>query len=66
MSINQMKVKEYTCSIKNNEFHFMNSRDVITLIDSRNDEKAYFVNILINFLNFQVNLTSSSESVKTS
>jgi len=66
MSIDQMKVKEYTCSIKNDEFRFMNSRDVVALIDSRNDEKAYFMNTSINLSNFQVNLTSSSESVKTS
>ncbi len=43
MSVDQMKVKEYTCSIKNDEFRFMNSKDVVVLIDSRNDEKAYFV-----------------------
>ena len=66
MSINQMKVKEYTCSIKNDEFRFMNSRDVVVLIDLRNDEKAYFVNTSINLSNSQVNLTSSSKSIKTS
>ncbi len=66
MSVDQMKVKEYTCSIKNDEFRFMNSRNVVALIDSRNDKKAYFVNTSINLSNFQVNLTSSSESVKTS
>ncbi len=66
MSIDQMKVKKYTCSIKNNKFRFMNSKSVIILIDLRNDEKAYFVNTLINLSNSQVNLTSSSKSVKTS
>ncbi len=66
MSVNQMKVKEYTCSIKNDEFRFMNSRNVVALTDLKNDEKAYFVNTSINLSNFQVNLTSSSESVKTS
>ena len=66
MSVDQMKVKEYTYSIKNDEFRFMNSRDVVVLIDSRNDEKVYFVNTSINLSNSWVNLTSSSESVKTS
>ncbi len=66
MSVDQMKVKEYTCSIKNNEFRFMNFRDVVALIDSRNNEKAYFMNTSINLSNSRVNLTSSSESVKMS
>jgi len=66
MSVDQVKVKEYTYSIKNDEFRFMNSKDVVVLIDSRNDEKAYFVNTSINLSNSRVNLTSSSESVKTS
>ncbi len=66
MSVDQMKVKEYTCSIKNNEFRFMNFRDVVALIDSRNNEKAYFINTSINLSNSRVNLTSSSESVKMS
>ena len=65
MSVNQVKVKEYTCSIKNDEFRFMNSRNVVALIDLKNDGKAYFVNTSINLSNFQVDLTSSSESVKT-
>ncbi len=51
MSVDQMKVKEYTCSIKNDEFHFMNFKDVITFINLRNDEKAYFMNTSINFSN---------------
>jgi len=66
MSVNQVKVKEYICSIKNDEFRFMNSRNVVALIDLKNDGKAYFVNTSINLSNFQVDLTSSSESVKTS
>jgi len=66
MSVDQMKVKENTCSIKNDEFRFMNSKNVVALIDLRNDKKAYFVNTSINLSNSQVNLTSSSESVKTS
>ena len=61
-----MKVKKYTCSIKNDEFHFMNFRSIITFINLKNDKKAYFVNTSINFLNFQVNLISSSKSVKIS
>ena len=64
MSVNQMKVKKYTYSIKNDEFHFMNFRSIITLINLKNDKKAYFVNTSINLLNFQVNLISSSKSVK--
>jgi len=51
MSVDQMKVKEYMCSIKNNEFRFMSSRDVVALIDSRNDEEAYFMNTSINLSN---------------
>ncbi len=44
-----------------------NSKSVVALIDLRNDVKAYFVNILINFSNSQsVTLTSRTESVKTS
>ena len=66
MLIDQMKVKEYMCSIKNNEFRFMNFRNVVVLIDSKNNEKAYFMNTLINLSNSWVNLTSSSESIKTS
>ncbi len=65
ISVNQIKVKEYTCSIKNDKFQFMNSKNVVTLVDLKNDARAYFVNILINFLNFRF-LTSRTESVKTS
>ncbi len=52
MSIDQMKVKKYTCSIKNNKFQFMNAKNVIAFIDLRNEEKVYFMNTSINFLNF--------------
>ncbi len=65
MSVNQMKVKEYTCSIKNDRFRFMNSKNVIVLTDSRNEEKVYFVNTSFIFSK-SIILTSSSESVKTS
>ncbi len=51
MLVNQMKVKKYTCSIKNDEFRFMNFRNVIALIDLKNDEEAYFVNTSINSSN---------------
>ncbi len=67
MSVNQMKVKEYTCSIKNNKFRFMNSKNVVILIDLRNDARAYFVNTSINFSNSRsVTLTSRTELIKTS
>ncbi len=68
MSVDQMKVKEYTCSIKNDKFRFMNSKSIVALIDLRNEERAYFVNTSINSSNFRsVILTSrTNESVKTS
>jgi len=44
MSVNQMKVKEYTCSIKNDRFRFMNSKNIVVLTDLKNEEKVYFVN----------------------
>ena len=66
ISVDQMKVKEYTCSIKNDEFRFMNFKDDVALIDLRNDDRAYFMNTSINLSNSWVNLTSSSKSVKTS
>ncbi len=65
MSVNQMKVKEYTCSIKNDRFRFMNSKNVVVLTDLRNEEEVYFVNTSF-ILSKSVILTSSSESVKTS
>ncbi len=67
MSIDQMKVKEYTCSIKNDKFQFMNSKNIIALIDLRNDVKAYFMNTSINSSNSRlIILTSRTKSVKTS
>ncbi len=67
MSIDQMKVKKYTCSIKNNKFQFMNAKNVIAFIDLRNEEKVYFMNTSINFLNFQlIILTSRTKLVKMS
>ncbi len=67
MSVDQVKVKEYTCSIKNDKFRFMNSKNVVALIGSRNDARAYFVNTSINLSNSRsVILTSRTESVKTS
>ncbi len=67
MSVDQMKVKEYTCSIKNDKFRFMNSKNIVALIDSRNDAKVYFVNTSINLSNSRsVILTSRIESVKMS
>ncbi len=67
MSVDQMKVKDYTCSIKNGKFRFMNSKNIVALIDSRNDAKAYFVNTSINLSNSRsVILTSRIESVKMS
>ncbi len=65
MSVDQMKVKEYTCNIKNDKFQFMNSKSIIILIDLKNDAKAYFMNTSINFSNFQF-LTSRTKSFKTS
>ncbi len=65
MSVNQMKVKEYTCSIKNDRFRFMNSKNVIVLTDLKNEEKVYFMNTSFIFSK-SVILTNSSESVKMS
>ena len=65
MSVDQMKVKEYTCNIKNDKFQFMNSKSIIILIDLKNDAKAYFMNTSINLSNFQF-LTSRTKSFKTS
>ncbi len=67
MSVDQVKVKEYTCSIKNDKFRFMNSKGVVALIGSRNDAKAYFVNTSTNLSNSRsVTLASRTESAKTS
>ncbi len=64
MSIDQMKVKKYTCSIKNDRFQFMNLKNIIILIDLRNAKKVYFMNISF-IISKSIILTSSSESVKT-
>ncbi len=67
MSVDQVKVKGYTCSIKNGKFRFMNSKGVVALIGSRNDAEAYFVNISINSPNSRsVILASRTESAKAS
>ena len=65
MSVDQVKAKEYTCSIKNDRFRFMNSKNVVALTDSRNAGKVYFVNTSFIFSK-SVILTSSSESAKAS
>ncbi len=65
MSVDQVKVKGYTCSIKNDRFRFMNSKNVVVLTSSRNKGKVYFVNT--SFIpSKSVILASSSESVKAS
>ncbi len=64
MSIDQMKVKKYTCSIKNDRFQFMNLKNIIILIDLRNAKKVYFMNISF-IISKSIILTSSSKSVKT-
>jgi len=64
MSIDQMKVKKYTCSIKNDRFQFTNLKNIIILIDLRNAKKVYFMNISF-IISKSIILTSSSESVKT-
>jgi len=65
MLIDQMKFKEYMCSIKNDKFLFMNAKDVIAFIDSRSEKKVYFMNTSINLSN-SIILTSRTESVKMS
>jgi len=64
MSVNQMKVKEYTCSIQNDKFLFMNFMNAVSFIDLRNNEKVYFINTSINFSNFQ-SVTLSSRIYKS-
>jgi len=44
MSVEQVKVKEYTCSIQKDKFLFIDSIKVIALTDLRSDERFYFVN----------------------
>ena len=65
MLIDQMKFKEYMCSIKNDKFLFMNAKDVIAFIDSRSEKKVYFMNTSVNLSN-SIILTSRTESVKMS
>jgi transposase InsO family protein len=66
MSVGQVKVKEYTCSIKNGKFRFMNTENVVALIGSRNDGEAYFVNTPTNFSNSRSVILTSRTSVKAS
>lgn len=66
MSIKQVKVKEYTCSIQKDKFLFIDSMKIIILIDLRSDEKFYFVNALTNFSNFQTLTSKTHESVRAS
>jgi len=59
MSVGQVEAKEYTCSIKNGKFRFMNPRSAVALIGSRNDGGAYFVDTPSNPPNSRsVTLTS--------
>ncbi len=65
MSVDQVKAKGYTCSIKNGRFRFMNSKGAVVLTGSRNEGGAYFVNT--SFIPPKsVILASSSGSAKAS
>ncbi len=66
MSVEQVKVKEYTCSIQKDKFLFIDSMRIIVLIDSRSDEKFYFVNASTNFSNFQTLTSRTHESIRAS
>ncbi len=66
MSVEQVKVKEYTCSIQKDKFLFIDSMKVIVLIDSRSDEKFYFVNASTNFSNFQTLTSRTHELIRAS
>ncbi len=66
MSVEQVKVKEYTCSIQKDKFLFIDSMKVIALINLRSDEKFYFVNASANFSNFQTLISRTHESIKVS
>ncbi len=66
MSVEQVKVKEYTCSIQKGKFLFIDSMRVIILIDSRSDEEFYFVNASTNFSNFQTLTSRTHESIRAS
>jgi len=66
MSVKQVKVKEYTCSIQKDKFLFIDSMKIITLIDLRSDEEFYFVNTLINFSNSQTLTSRIHKSIRAS
>ncbi len=66
MSVKQVKVKEYTCSIQKDKFLFIDSMRVITLIDSRSDGKFYFMNASTNFSNSQTLTSRTHESIRAS
>ncbi len=66
MSVEQVKVKEYTCSIQKDKFLFIDSMKVIILIDLRSDEKFYFMNALTNFSNSQTLTSRTHELIRAS
>jgi len=66
MLIEQVKVKEYTCSIQKDKFLFIDSMRIIILIDSRSDEKFYFVNASTNFSNSQTLTSKTHELIRAS
>ncbi len=66
MSVEQVKVKEYTCSIQKDKFLFIDLMRIIALIDSRSNEKFYFVNASTNFSNFQTLTSRTHESIRAS
>lgn len=66
MSVEQVKVKQYMCSIQKDKFLFIDSIKIIVLIDSRSDEEFYFVNALTNFSNSQTLTSRIHESIKAS
>ena len=66
MLIEQVKVKEYTCSIQKDKFLFIDSMRIIILIDSRSDEKFYFVNASTNFSNSQTLTSRTHELIRAS
>ncbi len=66
MSVKQVKVKEYTCSIQKDKFLFIDSMKIIALIDSRSDGKFYFMNASTNFSNFQTLTSRTHELIRAS
>jgi len=66
MSVEQVKVKEYTCSIQKDKFLFIDSMRIIAFIDLRSDEKFYFVNASTNFSNFQTLISRTHELIRAS